>query len=255
VVTDLSDPRFSEANAASGLWRPVEFVFQVGAGVYFLEPYDPDKTPVVFVHGALGHPGNFRFLIEQLDRSRFQPWLVYYPTAAGLGAVVESLDRWLRWLAAVHGFEHYAIVAHSMGGLVARGYVNGLADGTSLDAPDVLVTIATPWLGHESAAVGVRRAPVVAPSWFDMAPGSPFLAALFAQPLPEDTAFDLLFAYGGRPRGGPSNDGVVTIASQLAPSAQDQAQRVFGIDAGHAAVLREPETAHELNALLAPLAP
>ena len=57
MMTRMDDPRFSDENARRGLWQPVEFVRQVGAGVYFLEPYDPTKIPVLFVHGALGHPG------------------------------------------------------------------------------------------------------------------------------------------------------------------------------------------------------
>ena len=56
-------------NARRGLWQPVEFVRQVGAGVYFLEPYDPDKIPVLFVHGALGHPGDWDAIVAALDRN------------------------------------------------------------------------------------------------------------------------------------------------------------------------------------------
>ena len=80
TVTNLNDPRFERKNGSVGLWRPYDFVFDVGVGVYFLEPYDPERVPVLFVHGNLGTPQDFRYLIERLDRDRFQPWLYYYPS-------------------------------------------------------------------------------------------------------------------------------------------------------------------------------
>src|SRR5262249_37612541 len=75
TLTSIDGPRFSDDNAKIGLWDPFRFLFEIGAGVYFLEPYDPHKIPVLFVHGAMGHPGNWKYLVSTLDRSRFQPWL------------------------------------------------------------------------------------------------------------------------------------------------------------------------------------
>ena len=37
TIVSLDDPRFAADNATLGLWQPVQFVFDVGAGVYFLE--------------------------------------------------------------------------------------------------------------------------------------------------------------------------------------------------------------------------
>ena len=55
----LSDPRFDRDNGRMGLWEPFDFLLEVGAGVYMLEPYDPSRTPVVFVHGMGGSPREF----------------------------------------------------------------------------------------------------------------------------------------------------------------------------------------------------
>lgn len=74
-VVSLDDPRFSATNARWGLWVPPEFLPDTGAGLYFLQEYDRDKTPILFVHGSGGNPTDFRFLIEGLDRSRYQPWV------------------------------------------------------------------------------------------------------------------------------------------------------------------------------------
>jgi hypothetical protein len=79
VITTLDDPRFRLENAASGMWAPFDFVFNFRPGVYFLQAYDHNKIPVLFVHGINGTPTSFRFLIERLDSHTFQPWVYYYP--------------------------------------------------------------------------------------------------------------------------------------------------------------------------------
>lgn len=240
-VSRVDDPRFSEDNARLGLWQPAEFLRRVGAGVYFLEPYDPRKIPVLFVHGAVGHPANFAHLIASLDREHFQPWLVFYPTAVSLEQTAMSLDRWVQALYVTHRYPRMAVVAHSMGGLVARAFVNRVAaagDGRA-EGLRLFVTMSTPWDGHRSAQSGVDRAPVVVPSWYDMAPGSPFLESLLATPLAPSVSYDLLFSFAGHSRlvrG--ANDGAVTLASQLDVRAQNQSRAVRGFDESHGSILR-----------------
>ncbi len=80
-VVPLSDPRFSAEPAAKGLWRPVSYALENRPGVYLLEPYDPKRTPVLFVHGMGGYPQEFETLIGRLDTRRFQPWVFAYPSA------------------------------------------------------------------------------------------------------------------------------------------------------------------------------
>src|SRR5262249_30463900 len=153
VVTRMDDPRFSRQNGRRGLWQPLEFVRQVGAGVYFLEPYDPNKVPVLFVHGALGHPGNWAAIVAALDRSRLQPWLAYYPTATGLETTAMALDRWMEELYVRYRSPRLAVVAHSMGGLVARAFINRLVaagDGRAAGLR-LFVSVSTPWEGSELA--------------------------------------------------------------------------------------------------------
>jgi len=47
---------FDPANGKLGLWRPYDFMVDVGPGVYFLTPFDAGKAPVRLVHGMSGHP-------------------------------------------------------------------------------------------------------------------------------------------------------------------------------------------------------
>jgi len=252
TIVKLSDARFSDENARTGLWDPVRFLSTIGAGVYFLEKHDPAKTPVLFVHGALGHPGNFSYLADSIDRSRFQPWFVYYPTAPHLDRIATLLVRALAALHVKYDYSRLIIVAHSMGGLVARGAINLAAeDEYPRDVVEVpaLITVSSPWNGHPAAAKGVERSPVVAPSWRDMAPGSRFLSSLAATPLPPECEHWLFFGFRGS-GGRVPNDGTVTLRSQLAMPIQLQADRVLGFDESHTSILRSAEVAQRLNEIL-----
>jgi pimeloyl-ACP methyl ester carboxylesterase len=247
----LDDPRFSEENGKLGLWQPVEFLFKVGGGYFFLQPFDEKKIPVLFVHGAGGEPGYFRDLIAHLDHKRFQPWLVYYPSGLGLNATARGAARWMSVLASRYGFKHLVIVAHSMGGVVARATINNMIANGDGGMVALFVSMSTPWNGHSGAAYGAD-APVVMPMWTDMAPDSPFLKSLFATPLPAGCPFHLMFSYHGRSlREGQANDGVVELVSELAPAAQAAATRIYGFNESHMSILASREASQTLNGILA----
>ena len=128
-ISNLSDPRFDQAIAEDGLWRPFDFLFKGHPGVYFLGAYDSTKIPVLFVHGINGSPQNFKTLIERLDQRRFQPWVYYYPSGASLPNVASHLTQTMRQLQVQYGFGSFAVVAHSMGGLVSRGFLQRYREG------------------------------------------------------------------------------------------------------------------------------
>jgi pimeloyl-ACP methyl ester carboxylesterase len=248
----LGDARFSVDNATDGLWRPFDFVVSGYAGVYFLEPYDPAKVPVLFVHGINGTPASFDYLIERLDRARFQPWVYYYPSGAHLPGIADHLDQTVAKLQLRHRVTSLAVVAHSMGGLVARGFIQRHAKrgGAGRIAP--FITISTPWEGHRAAELGVKTAPAVVRVWEDMAPGSEYLRGLFAQTLPLETPHYLLFTFNRKASSfGASDDQSVTVASQLSLAAQLDAERVYGFDDTHTGVLRNADVSKLVNALLA----
>jgi pimeloyl-ACP methyl ester carboxylesterase len=237
----LSDARFSEENAENGLWRPFDFLLDAHPGVYFLQPYDASKIPVLFVHGISGTPRDFEPLIARLDRSRFQPWVYYYPSGAHLGAVADHLAQAVEKLQRRYGFDDLPVVAHSVGGLVSRGFLQRYhALGGRLRTP-LLVSLSTPWNGHRAAELGVRLSPVVVRVWVDMSPGSDYLTSLFASPLPAGTAHHLFFT---------TNDRTVTPASQLRLQAQREAARVYGFDESHMGVLGNAEVSVLINDLL-----
>jgi triacylglycerol esterase/lipase EstA (alpha/beta hydrolase family) len=144
----------------------------------------------------------------------------------------------------------YAVVAHSMGGLVSRGFVQRRARGAQAGSIPLFVTMSTPWGGHKAAQTGVNTAPVVVRVWYDMAPGSEYQKSLYAAPLPEGMRHHLIFTFKGS-ASGESGDGAVSVASQLLPQAQRDAVKLYGFDDTHTGVLRDPQVSLLVNQLLA----
>jgi pimeloyl-ACP methyl ester carboxylesterase len=217
-------------------------VLENGAGIFFIEPYDPSRIPVVFVHGVSGTAGDFRALADALDKRRFQAWFFQYPSGARLENAARFLQTMLAEMQARHRFERYIVVAHSAGGLVARSALTRIQkEGGAL--PCAFVTISTPWSGIESAETGTRLSPVVLPAWIDLAPGSPFVRTMFDTPLRPSVSWYLLFGYAG----GDGTDGAVSLKSMLRPVAQAQANDVLAFAESHRSILRSPESVRAVN--------
>ena len=255
TVTTLSDPRFSAENVAAGMWAPYDFILNAGPGVYFLEKYDASRIPVLFVHGIDGSPGNFKYLIEHLDRQRFQAWVYYYPSGARLGLIADHLAQTVLQIELHYSVPKLIVVAHSMGGLVARGFLLR-REPDRLRIP-LFISLSTPWGGHSAAQMGVDHAPTVVRSWYDMAPASDYLQSLFytqsagRRSLPASTQHQLLFSFKKGSRSfGESGDEVVTVASELRAEAQDEAAGVYGFDDTHTGILEDPHVSLRVNKLL-----
>lgn len=246
AIADLDATRFSSASGQQGYWAPVEFFRRNGGNVYFLEPYDPDKIPILFVHGAVGSPQDWRYVFDHIDRTRYQAWFFQYPS----GASIDSMAYLLYWklfnLQLRYRFDSLAIVAHSMGGLVVRHFLAHF--GAQFPQIKLFVSLSTPWAGEASAQVGVQHAPAVVPSWIDMQPEGRFMQALFTRPLPSHTAYYLFFGHkGGYSMLRPNNDGTVTLASQLRGAAQAEAKMVFGFDEDHVGILSSPQVMRQFS--------
>jgi pimeloyl-ACP methyl ester carboxylesterase len=239
-IAELSDPRFDQAVAEDGLWRPFDFLFKGHPGIYFLGAYDRTKIPVLFVHGINGSPQNFRTLIEGLDRRRFQPWVYYYPSGAALPNVAGHLTQTMRQLQVRYGFSSFAVVAHSMGGLVSRGFLQRYREGGGAASVPLFVSIATPWDGHKAAEWGAKAPIGSARVFTDMAPNSAYLRSLYGR----DPGVPHYLLYT-------SNDGTVTKESQLRDAAQKGAASVEGFHETHMGVLEAAAVSARLNELLA----
>jgi len=252
VVASIDNPDFTAENGELGFWNPVQFMEQADGGLYFLEPYTDEKTPVLFVHGASGHPKIWRSILEGLDRTKFQPWVFFYPSGLRLALIGEFLNHELNELHAMHKFNQLFVVAHSMGGLVCRSLINQHHNDDYADYITLFTSISTPWGGHRCAVKGVTKFPVIVPCWYDMVPDSPFLVEIFETPLPSSTSFYLLFGYKGNVGvfAGGNSDGVIGLNSLLRKEAQEIASQTRGFDADHVMILSNAELVKTLNDIL-----
>jgi pimeloyl-ACP methyl ester carboxylesterase len=256
-IADFDAPRFQPEAGTLGLWEPAAFLNKYGLGIYFLEPYDPHRIPVLFVHGAGGTPGDWKNFAPKLDPHRFQVWLYSYPSGIRLASAAQALEAAVAALHDRYGFGRMDVVAHSMGGLVSREFILEAAARGHAAWLQNFVTLSTPWLGHEAATLGVKYAPTAIPSWRDLETGSEFTHSVLSRPLPATMTYHLGFTFhGGNSRVlPPSNDGIVSVASQLADQAQASAVSLRGFDASHVGVLSDAEAIHWVGALLPPAAP
>lgn len=197
-----------------------------GAGLLApIARFDPTARPVVLVHGIKGHPGELRPLAEHLLLSprRLQPYaFVYDDLGRWLDRSGDDLARGLAELACHHPRPALALVAHSMGGIVARCALNSMTDPTWLPAPrrkgrgprlDAacvadfaaidLLAVDTPWSGFASPRIDLRALWIRERSWVDMVAGSDVLTHLGAPALPAHVAIHHVeadqLAAGARP--------------------------------------------------------
>ena len=240
---DLDDPQFAATRGEDGLWTPATFAMKGGFGIYFLERYDPAKTPVIFVHGAAGSPQDWRYAMERIDPNVYQPWFFVYPSGLRLDAAATSLNKGIEQLHERFGFKRLHVAAHSMGGLVARRFIQmNVIDGGN-DYIRTFVSYSSPWGGHEAAAMGVKYAPEVVPSWRDMAKGSDFLDHLFDERLKGKVDHHLFYSHKATKSRilPPENDGTVSVASQTRREALNDAVEVRGFDEDHLSILSSKE--------------
>jgi len=98
-------------------------------GLYMLQPYDPDRIPLIFVHGLISTPRIWRNVINELEhdpelRKRYQCWVFAYPTGNpplySALRLREELDKFQR---AHPAAKDAVLVGHSMGGILSRAQV------------------------------------------------------------------------------------------------------------------------------------
>ncbi|MFA9480059.1 esterase/lipase family protein, partial [Phycisphaerales bacterium AB-hyl4] len=105
------------------------------AGLYMLEPFDPERIPVVFIHGLVSSSLVWAEMFNDLwrdpeVRQTYQFWYFMYPTGYPFAYSAAALEQELRQVRDMHDPEHKApamdrmvLVGHSMGGLIARRLV------------------------------------------------------------------------------------------------------------------------------------
>jgi pimeloyl-ACP methyl ester carboxylesterase len=102
------------------------------SNIYLVEPYQPGKIPVLFVHGLLSSPETWAplyndLLADPVLRQRYQFWFYLYPTAnpyivtaADLRDKLALLRQRLDPQKKDAALDNMVLLGHSMGGLVSR---------------------------------------------------------------------------------------------------------------------------------------
>jgi pimeloyl-ACP methyl ester carboxylesterase len=249
AITALDDERFSQENGSQGLWAPMDFYKEFGGNIFFLEEYDPEKIPILFIHGAAGTPKVWEYFINNLDRKRFQPWLFYYPT----GFRLKSMSYLLFWklynLQIKYKFDTLYIAAHSMGGLVARSFI--MDHSRYAHYVKLFIALATPWGGDQMAEYGVKQSPAVIPSWIDMQPEGEFLQSLYRGKLPPTVSFYMFTGHrGSRNPFRSNNDGTITLSSLMDLRPQTEAKMNYAFNEDHASIVNSPAVLTQYNAII-----
>lgn len=113
-----------------GAFRPKKAISTMG--LYFSEPYDPKKIPVLFTHGLMSGPATFanltnRLLVDPVIRENYQFWFFGYPSglawtipAGRQRAALAELTQEYNSRGASREMNNIVMVGHSMGGLITR---------------------------------------------------------------------------------------------------------------------------------------
>lgn len=249
TIRSLDDPIFSKDMSTLGLYDPAAFLTQAPTLFMALEEEYAFKIPVIFVHGIGGSAREFEPLIEQLDRTRFKPWFFHYPSGADLDQMAQLFYEIFLSNQKVPVNDAYpmVIVAHSMGGLVVRESLNLMQKNARTHT--TFISLATPFGGHPAALNVDNSLGLILPSWRDLNPEGEFIQRLYRQPLPNSVEHLLFYAYGNDStvKLGDNSDGVVPLASQLQPQAQQQSQRQYGLNVNHTEILTSLEAIDKIN--------
>jgi pimeloyl-ACP methyl ester carboxylesterase len=101
-------------------------------GLYMISPYQPEKIPVVFVHGLFTTTRTWTVMLNELAgdpllREKYQAWFFLYPTgnpiifnATLLRDSLLEVRQVLDPAGVDEAFDQMVIVGHSMGGLLSK---------------------------------------------------------------------------------------------------------------------------------------
>ena len=123
-------------------WKSSTTVERSLQGLYMFEPYDPDKIPVVMIHGLGSAPITWLEMYNALNSAKeiqnaFQFWFFFYPTgqpfwisAAQFRSDFAKLRETVDPRRTARALDQTVLIGHSMGGLIARMQVQ--SSGTRL---------------------------------------------------------------------------------------------------------------------------
>lgn len=102
------------------------------AGLYMVQPYDPDRIPVLMVHGIWSSPMTWMEMFNELQadpeiRRKYQFWFYLYPTGEPVAFTAAALREEIRKVRndcdpyrRNPKLDEMVVVGHSMGGLMSH---------------------------------------------------------------------------------------------------------------------------------------
>ncbi len=180
-------------------------------------PNDPDRPTVCLVHGINSSSGGFVHLIRPLEAAGFGVVAYDYPFNRSLEESCEKFHRdWSAFRREMGETRPWTIVAHSMGALLARSYVEDpelsandvssliligpVNQGSSLAKAQTLLQLVNGVQavnGTKSSEALAHLADGLGEAAEDLTPGSAFLKALNARPRRNTVAYHILAGDAG----------------------------------------------------------
>jgi pimeloyl-ACP methyl ester carboxylesterase len=169
--------RYASAGGVRGIWHEVQglgthlALYPLGFVGAPLRPrelgngHDVYETPIVQVHGYFHNRSGFFFMSRELRAQGFR-WIHgmnYNPLRSGVPELAEWFGKHVEDVMRISGAKRVHLVGHSLGGVVARWYIQELGGEKHVDH---CVTIGTPHHGTMAAYLGIG------PAARDMRPGS-----------------------------------------------------------------------------------
>ena len=121
-----------------GLLHPADYDSQTD--LYQLTPFDPDKIPVIFVHGLMSSPETWVDMVNELRadpvlRKNYQAVVFRYPTGYPIGRNAASLRAKLAAYRALYetprsrkNMRQMVLIGHSMGGILSSWQIRDSGD-------------------------------------------------------------------------------------------------------------------------------
>ncbi len=100
--------------------------YQMAEGIYLVQPYDPTKIPIVFVHGLMAIPQMWLPVMAAIEndpvlRGKFQFFAFDYPTGDPVAYMALELRRALKQIYEVYPHSpDMVIINHSLGGTITH---------------------------------------------------------------------------------------------------------------------------------------
>jgi pimeloyl-ACP methyl ester carboxylesterase len=131
VMLGLSKARIDKLGLAR-LLHPSRY--NSTANLNFLQPYDPNRIPVLFVHGLDSTPATFAPMYFELlkdpeIRKKYQFWVFSYPSGYPYPYSASLLRRELDHVQSdFPGHKNMVVIGHSMGSLISRLMITNVGD-------------------------------------------------------------------------------------------------------------------------------